>query len=60
MSEKARYSCPKCGSYLLDHPEERMRIEEWLKCPSCGYCRKRWWSAEEEKGKAKSRLKVAK
>ena len=36
------FSCPRCGAYLLDHPDPKLKSEKWKKCPGCGYCRKEW------------------
>lgn len=45
LIEEQLHRCPVCGSVMLSaadgHNIGNRRIwEEWLECPSCGYCEK--------------------
>jgi RNase P subunit RPR2 len=30
--------CKKCQTYLLDHPDKKLKQEGWKKCPNCSWC----------------------
>lgn len=37
-----KFSCPECGSNLVDHPEEKYKNNGWLHCMNCELSQKKW------------------
>ena len=52
------FGCPRCGAYMLDHQDEKLKREKWKKCPGCGFCRQEW--PEGKDGIAKSDAEIPK